>query len=247
VCRSCGEPAACASCGGVLRAEAGAVRCVVCEAGGACARCGGSDFGLRRGGRERVEGWASRATPSPVRRHEDAEGGPPDLGPGVLVGGPDAVKDVGSVGLDLVGVLDADLADRQPGMYALERSLTTWAEAAGWARPDGRVIVQSSRPNDPAVQALVAGRPERFHRAERERRAAAGFPVGAAVFRVIGNEELPARLEELAPVTLLVTGAGDRRVCLLALAPDRVEEFGALARSLAARDVIERVEAEPHL
>src|SRR6266540_414036 len=47
VCRACGEPAACAACGGVLRSQAEAVRCTVCGANGACANCGGvADFGI---------------------------------------------------------------------------------------------------------------------------------------------------------------------------------------------------------
>ncbi|HEY6566257.1 MAG TPA: hypothetical protein VI341_01955, partial [Actinomycetota bacterium] len=68
VCRACGSPAACAACGGLLRSEEGAVRCIVCEAPGRCRVCGAADFGLRRGGRERVEAWAGRLTSTPVHR-----------------------------------------------------------------------------------------------------------------------------------------------------------------------------------
>jgi primosomal protein N' (replication factor Y) (superfamily II helicase) len=258
VCRSCGSPAACAQCGGLLRSEAGAVRCVVCESPGRCAACGSKDFGIRRGGAERVEEWASRIAPGPVRRVNDRGDGGPDgagvLGPaellaadGVVIGGAEAVKDIDPPGLDLVAILDADLAARRPGMSAMERSLSTWAEAAGWARPRGRVIVQSSHPNDPAVQSLVAGRPERFHRFEASRRAEAGFPVGAPVFRVTGSAELPRELEALEPRTLLVSALEGQTVCLLTLDPGRLEAFGRSARDLAAREVVTRVEAEPHL
>ena len=193
-----------------------------------------------------MEEWAARVAPVPVRPWSDADATarPAD---GILVGGPEAVKDTGRVGLDLVGILDADLAARRPGMSAMERSLSTWAEAAGWARPDGRVVVQTNHPNDPAVQSLVAGRPERFHRAEIARRAEAGFPVGAPVFRSVGSRELPTELERLKPVTLLASAAGDETVCLLTLEPRGVDEFGRLARELAAREVLTRVEAEPHL
>jgi len=165
----------------------------------------------------------------------------------VLVGGVEAVKDFGPVGLDLVGILDADLAARRPGLSAVERALASWFEAAAWARPKGRVIVQTRSPNDPAVQALVTGRPERFHRAEIARRAQAGFPVGAAVFRVSGTAGLEAELRALEPTTLLVSGLGEQTVCLLALEPGRVGAFGRAARALAERGVVTRVEAEPHL
>jgi hypothetical protein len=56
--------------------------------------------------------------------------------------------------------------------------------------------------------------------------------------------------EELAllgPTTLLVSSAGEQTVCLLALEPGRVPEFGRAIRDLAARDLVSRVEAEPHL
>ena len=92
------------------------------------------------------------------------------------MGGVDALKDLGALGLDLVGILNADTSLRRPGVNARERALVTWFEAAAWARQDGRVIVQTNAANDPAVQALVSGRPERFHRFEAPRRAEAGFP-----------------------------------------------------------------------
>jgi hypothetical protein len=91
------------------------------------------------------------------------------------------------------------------------------------------------------------GDPARFHRAERERRAHGGFPVGSAVFRVVGNHELADALSELDPITLLVSSAEGQTVCLLALDPGAVPAFGRAARALAGRDVVTRVEAEPHL
>src|SRR5439155_4777496 len=159
-------------------------RCIVCEAPGRCAHCGSTDFGIVRGGAERVEQWAGAAAAVPVRRAERLQ---PE---GITVGGPEAVKDVEPPGLDLVGVLDADLAARRPGLSSMERSLAVWMEAAGWARPNGRVIVQSRTPGDPAIQALVQGNPSRYYRSELDRRARAGFPAGFPVFRVSGRAEL---------------------------------------------------------
>jgi primosomal protein N' (replication factor Y) len=247
VCRSCGEPAACASCGGLLRAAEGAVTCVVCGASGRCRSCGGTSFGVRRGGAEHVEEWAGRAAPVPVRRLRDDD--PAHL-PGrdeILVGGPDDVRDLGAGGLDLVAILDVDLADRRPGLASRERSLATWMEAVGWARPRGRAIVQASTPSDPIVQALVRGNPDRFHADEMRRRHEAGLPVGAAVFRVTGNAALEAELRPFDPSTLLVSTSEGRTVCLLALDPERVIALGTRLRELAADGVVDRVEAEPHL
>jgi primosomal protein N' (replication factor Y) len=244
VCRSCAAPAACAACGGMLRSEEGSVRCVVCEAPGRCAACGSDAFGLRRGGAERVEEWASALAPGRVRR--PARPRPPGARE-ILVGGPEIVRDLGPLDLDLVGILDADLADRRPGMGAREQALATWMEAVGWARPHGRAIVQASRTNDPLVQAMVRGNPDRFHDDEARRRRDAGFPVGAPVFRVAGTADLAERLSAMAPITLLVSSLGDAVHCLVSLEPADVAAFGTLARELAAAGVVTRVEAEPHL
>ena len=246
-CLACGEPATCRACSGALRSEEGSIVCVVCGAPGRCAKCGASAFGLRRGGAERVEEWAARVTEAQVRRlREDDTPRLPEDGE-VLVGGPDDVRDLGPAGLDLVAILDADLAERRPGLSARERAVTTWMEAIAWAYPHGRAIVQSSHAGDPAVQALVKGKPDRFHADEAARRAAAGFPVGSAVFRIGGNRDLEQALRMFEPITLLITGTGDQTICLLALDPETVPAFGFAIRELAARDVVSRVEAEPHL
>ena len=248
VCRACGQPAACAACGGALRSAEGAITCIVCEAPGRCATCGARDFGLRPGGAERVQGWAERAASVPVHRLRAEETPRLPAAGEIIVGGPDDVRDFGPGNLDMVAILDADLAERRPGLAARERALTTWMEAIGWARPSGRAIVQASRAQDPAVQAMVRGNPDRFHRDEAARRKEAGFPVGAAVFRVSGTSDLPDRLRGIAEaITFLVSRADERTVCLLALQPGHVPAFGLAVRALAVAGVVQRVEAEPHL
>ncbi|MFL5736068.1 MAG: hypothetical protein ACJ76P_01870 [Actinomycetota bacterium] len=247
VCKACGEPAACAACRGLLRAGEGTVTCAVCGAPGRCANCGSRSFGIRRGGAERVEEWASTVARLQARRAKGVARFPPGR-PAVIVGGPEAVKDIPPPGLDIVGILDADLAGRRPGIGATERALATWMEASAWARPAGRVIVQTSKPNDPAVQALVSGNPDRFLRAEIPRRTDAGFPPGAPVFRVTGTADVETALRGLDPMTLLAApGAGGETVCLLAIDPREVATFAASVRELAARGTVTRVEAEPHL
>jgi primosomal protein N' (replication factor Y) len=245
VCKVCASPASCAACGGTLRLAEGVVRCVVCEAPGRCAVCGAGDFGIRRGGVERVEEWAGRVAAVPVARPSRPR--LPKATGEILVGGPDQIRDLGVADLDLVAVLDADLAARRPGLAAQERALSLWMETVGWARPNGGAIVQASHPSDPGVQALVRGTPDRFLQRERERRTAAGFPVGAPVFRLVGTAALERELDAFEPITSLVSSLGDRTVCLLALEPGRVASFGVAMRELAVRGVVERVEAEPHL
>ena len=98
VCRSCGEPAACAACLGMLRLERGSIRCVVCEAPGRCASCGATDFGIARRGAERVEEWARGVATVPVSLigRDDPPRAP--LEREIVVGGVDALKDVGCSG-----------------------------------------------------------------------------------------------------------------------------------------------------
>lgn len=247
VCRRCLEPASCAACGGVLRSEGGDIRCVVCEAAGRCRHCGESDFGVARGGAERVEEWVRSVARVPVTP-ASGEGAPRPPGDAeVVVGGIDAVKDVGTSGLDLVAILGADASLRRPGASAREASLGVWAEVVSWLGPRGRAVLQTDLPNDHAVQALVAGKPDRFARTEGPRLAAAGFPVGAPVFRVVGSPDLEPELRALPHSTLLASELEGRTICLVALAPPDLGVFGEGVRRLAERGVVERVEAEPHL
>lgn len=247
VCRACGEPAACAACGGALRSEGGAMRCVVCGADARCPNCGSSNFGIVRGGAERVEEWARGVASVRVTHLAPGDTSRPPGDGEVVVGGIDAVKDFGALGLDLVGILDADASLRRPGIAARERALSTWGEVAAWAAPNGRVIVQTTHPNDPAVQALVVGKPDRFGRTERTRLEEAGFPVGAPVFRVVGGVELETELGALQHRTMLVSSDGEHTLCLVALDPNDLPAFGDGVRLLAERGIVSRVEAEPHL
>ena len=247
VCRACGEPAACAACGGALRSERGEMRCVVCGTDARCPKCGSSNLGIARGGAERVEEWARGVASVPVTHLAPGDTSRPPGDGEVVVGGIDAVKDFGAVGLDLVGILNADASLRRPGIAARERALSTWAEVAAWASPNGRVILQTTHPNDPAVQALVVGKPDRFARTERTRLEEAGFPVGAPVFRIVGGVELEAELGALPHRTMLVSSDGEHTLCLVALDPNDLRAFGDGVRRLAERGIVSRVEAEPHL
>lgn len=248
ICRGCGETAACAACRGTLRQSRGAFTCVVCGAPGRCAACGGSAFGVARGGVERVEEWAAGLRAAPVRPAADGPLAPDE--PGIVVGGLEALKDEPPMRADLVGILSADAVLRRAGIDARERALVAWAEAAARAAPSGRVIVQTTAANDPAIQALVTSNPDRFARAEIPRLTDAGFPPGAAVFRVEGSAAIADAIAALPHRSLLVTGAGSAEgptVCLVVLDPETVPSFGRLARELAAKGALRRVEASPHL
>jgi primosomal protein N' len=205
---------------------------------------------VERGGSERMEEWAAHQTAAPVVRVDEGdEALPPDRGR-VVVGTAAGVKDFGPRRVDLVGVVDADRARRRAGLHAGEQALATWMEAAIWAGPrgeNGRVVIHSREPGDPAIQALVRWDPWHFHIAERRRREEAGFPPGHPVFRVLGSASLPEALSALDPVTLLATALGDQTVCLVTLRPEQVAAFRGRIVELMEGGTVRRVEAEPQL
>ena len=271
VCRACRAPAACAACGGVVVVEAGEARCRVCAARGRCAVCGGEEFGVERGGVERIAEWAGRASRLPV----DLEAEPANEAPGevegerggvpvargpsagrILVGTAAAVHDVDGVRMDLVAILDPDRALARAGLHAGERALATWMEAAAWAGPraeGGRVLAQTRHPGHPAIQALVRWEPVPFLRWEGRRRGEAGFPPGHPVFRLTGPREpgdgpaLAHALRGAGAGFVLETSGAEGTVCLVAVPPTGLASFRAAVLRLVAEGRVGRVEADPHL
>ena len=80
---------------------------------GAAARAARRPSGSDAGGAERVEEWVGRVAAVPVARV--ARPRLPRATGEIVVGGPEVVRDLGVGGLDLVAVLDADLAAARPG------------------------------------------------------------------------------------------------------------------------------------
>ena len=250
VCRSCGEPARCSFCSGMVVVRGSAPACSVCGRASTCSSCGSTRFGVERGGTERIEEWARHVTTLPVTRVESGEDAVAPASGSVIVGTAAAVKDLGPQRVPLVAILDPDRARRRPGLSAAGQALATWMEAAAWAGPreeGGRVLVQTRDVSDPAMQALVRWDPWHLHRAESKRRAEAGFPVGHPVFRVTGGPTLERGLAELGPVHLLTTALGGQTVSLVTLRPEAVPRFRERVLAWAGDGTVERVEAEPQL
>jgi len=248
VCRSCGEPAACAVCRGPVIVERGKAICRVCGSAGVCANCGSDSFGVERGGTERVAEWAARTAPGPVLK--SSIGQQPSPLPGVVVGTAAAVKDVGPLRLDLVGILDADRALVRPGVHAGEQALATWMEAAAWAGPrseGGRVLVHTRRHGHPAIQALVRWEPLPFLLSEARARAEAGFVPGHSVFRVAGSTALGESLPAAGAASVLATAVEGGTLCLVAVPPKDLARFRKEVLRLAGQGDVIRVEGEPQL
>ncbi len=90
--------------------------------------------------------------------------------------------------LTVVGVVDADLGLAGGDLRAAERTfqlLTQVAGRAGRAERPGRVILQTAEPEQPVLQALVAGDRDAFYRAEQAARQDAGMPPYGRLAAVI--------------------------------------------------------------
>jgi len=251
VCRSCGDPAACAVCRGPIVVQRGRPLCRVCGADGVCASCGNNSFGVERGGTERTAEWASRMTSAPVVQEPGAAQPPPLPGPGrIVVGTAATVKDAGPLKLDLVAILDADRALARAGVHAAEQTLATWMESAAWAAPrdeGGRVLLHTRRPANPAIQALIRWEPVPFLLAHARTREEAGFMPGHAVFRVVGSDALGELLEAAGAAMVLSTSVNGRTLCLVAVPPKDLARFRGEVLRLAGLGRVTRVEAEPQL
>ena len=231
-----------------LRSEEGIVRCIVCEAPGRCAQCGAMDFGLRRGGAERVEEWAAigRAGAGPSRR--DARQGPtaegerdprrrPGVGPGPRARRPRARR------RPRCGPRRAAARTRRRASARWRRG---WRRSAGHGRRAGRSSRPTARrPGDPGAGAREPGSVPRG-RGRAPRRG--GVPGRGAVFRIAGSEPLEAAARGAwTPSRCSSRRSEGRRYACSRSSPRSRGGFGRTIRDLAARDIVERVEAEPHL
>jgi primosomal protein N' len=97
----------------------------------------------------------------------------------VLVGTAMVAKGIDVPDVTLVGVVSADIALNLPDLRAAERTYQLLAQAVGRAgrgdRP-GRAIVQTYRPDHPAIVAVRSGDPSAFYDAELAARQVFGLP-----------------------------------------------------------------------
>jgi primosomal protein N' (replication factor Y) (superfamily II helicase) len=249
VCRSCGSAAACAQCGGAIVVERGRAVCSVCASPGTCAVCGSHQFGVERGGVERVAEWAERTSGRKVRQ-QAGEAAPSLPGEDIMVGTAASVKDWGRLHVDVVAILDPDRALSRPGIHATERAVATWMEAASWAgrrSGGGRVLMQTRHAAHPAVQAMVRWDPARFLEDEAGRRTKAGFDPLRALFRISGAGGLVGSITAAGGSSLVSTSGDGSTVCLVSVPSECLGDFRNAVLRLAADGVVARVEAEPQL
>jgi primosomal protein N' (replication factor Y) len=136
----------------------------------------------------------------------------------VLIGTQMVAKGHDFPGVQLVGVVLADVGLHLPDFRAAERTfqlLTQVAGRAGRDRAPGRVIVQTYAPAHPAIRPVRDHDYESFYVEELGQRAALGYPpFGRLVQAMVSGADAPAAL------------AGAQALALAAAGPDAPEILG---------------------
>jgi len=215
-CNTCGYGLTCRNCSVPLtwHKAQGVMKCHYCgwqvEPPTACPECGSLDVGYAGFGTEFVEDEVRRTFPdcsvqrvdtdSLTRKGElqkaleDFRSGKVDI----LLGTQMVAKGLNFPGLRLVGIALADTGLHMPDFRAAERTFALIVQVAGRAGryfPDGRVIIQTWSPQNPAILAAshcdVAG----FYAWELEQRRALGFPPFTRLIRLVFRSKKPELAE----------------------------------------------------
>jgi primosomal protein N' (replication factor Y) len=278
-CFACGAAERCRHCDIALvyHATPQRLRCHYCdfqiEPPEQCSQCGAPDTSLLGTGTERLEeelrarlpearlarldrdsaqqrGYSERVLRELRERRLD-----------VLIGTQMVAKGHDFPGVQLVGVVLADVGLHLPDFRAAERTfqlLTQVAGRAGRDRAPGRVIVQTYAPSHPAIRPVRDHDYESFYAEELGQRAALGYPpFGRLVQAVISGEDADAALAGAQELARAAAGEDGPEVLGPAPAPiSRLRgryRFQLLLKGadperlrLAARRVLEAAGKLPH-
>ncbi|HWK26732.1 MAG TPA: primosomal protein N' [Solirubrobacter sp.] len=204
-CTSCGKAWECPNCDVALvlhRADR-ALECHHCghkePIPGRCDRCGSLAIARHGAGTERVEQELKQALDIPIFRLDADTAALKDAVPTLLRGFHEAPRGL-LLGTQMVAkghdfpdvtlgvVLDADSTLRFPDFRAEERTFALIAQLAGRAGrgpKGGRVLVQTSVPDAPAIVAAAHHDSDGFLTQELERRKAFGYPPFKDLIRIV--------------------------------------------------------------
>ena len=163
-----------------------------------CPNCGSVEAGYRGFGTEMIEEEVRRTFPDLRLRRVDADtvakkGGLEETLTlfktgmiDILLGTQMVAKGLNFPGVRLVGVVFADTGLHLPDFRAAERTFSLIVQVAGRAGryfPDGKVIVQTLRMEDPVIKRSCALDVDGFFNAELNQRRALGFPPFSRIIR----------------------------------------------------------------
>ena len=216
-CKTCGHEIRCKHCSVALtfHKDRNALVCHYCgyraEPPAFCPACGSMDVGWAGFGTERIEEEATRLFPELRIRRVDAdstsrkgelEAAIDDFREGradLLLGTQMVAKGLNFPRVKTVGVVLADTSLNLPDFRAAERAFSLVVQVAGRAgrfSPDGRVIVQTFRPDSPVIRLAAAMDVEAFFRYELEIRRELGFPPASRLIRIVFRSKDRARAVE---------------------------------------------------
>lgn len=218
-CRSCGYEMKCGRCSVSLtyHKERDRMMCHYCgysrKPVTVCPECGSLDVGYSGFGTELVEEEVRRRFPDlrTVRVDADAvrkkgqlketlrsfRAGEID----VLLGTQMVAKGLNFPGVKLVGIVLADTGLHLPDFRAQERTFALIVQVAGRAGrylPDGRVLVQTYRPDAEAIRLAASGDLPTFYGQELAARRELGFPPFSRLIRLVFRGKRRERVEESA-------------------------------------------------
>jgi primosomal protein N' (replication factor Y) len=163
-----------------------------------CPQCGSLEAGFTGFGTENIEEEVQRTFPDLRIRRADADttskkGSLKEILEmfrqgliDILLGTQMVSKGLNFPGVRLVGVVLADTGLHLPDFRAAERTFSHIVQAAGRAgryAPDGKVIVQTFRPNDPAITYACKMDIPGFFEDELKQREITGFPPFTRIIR----------------------------------------------------------------
>ena len=205
-CNTCGFELTCKNCSVPLtwHRQQGVMKCHYCgwqmKPPSVCPECGSLDIGYAGFGTEFIESEVRRTFPgysvqrvdtdSLTRKGElkkaldDFRSGNTDI----LLGTQMVAKGLNFPGVRLVGIALADTGLHMPDFRATERTFALIVQVAGRAGrffPDGRVIIQTWSPENPAIAFASRCDVEGFYAWELAQRKELGFPPFSRLVRLV--------------------------------------------------------------
>ncbi len=248
-CRSCGYQHECPHCSVPMtwHKSKGKLLCHYCghqtRPASVCPECGSLDVGYTGFGTERIEEDMEQRLPGVRVARLDTDvtakkgalretldrfaAGEID----VLLGTQMVAKGLNFPNVRTVGIVMADTGLSLPDFRAAERTFSLIVQVAGRAgrfRTDGEVIVQTVRPEHPAIRRAVTMDIDEFYREELAVRRELGFPPFSRLLRVVvrsaQRDHASHGADLLAEaIQRAVDAGGDDTVELLGPAPSPVE------------------------
>lgn len=232
-CKSCGWEMACRHCSVALtyHKKAGRMVCHYCgyttSPVGVCPSCGSLDLGYSGFGTERVEEelrlrfphlCIDRIDADSVKRRGEVKKKLEAFREGktqVLLGTQMVAKGLHFPGVKLVGIVLADTGLHLPDFRAEERTFSLLVQVSGRAGrslPDGKVLVQTFRPEHEAIAMATEGKMREFYARELAIRGDLGFPPFTRIIRIVfrGKDSERTRKEALSFTERIKKNTGQR-------------------------------------